>query len=67
MPRSTAPKETSPSPQQVDPTCLIGKPADVPQPVSEEIVIGKVDPKPQPAAAPTPVVTTDSDGNIVIK
>jgi len=65
MPRSTAPKETSQ--QQADPTCLIGKPADVPQPKTEEIIIGKVDRKPEPPAAPTPVVSTDDDGTITIK
>lgn len=66
MPRSTAPKE--PSPQADAPVSLIGQPADVPQPgPSQDIVIGKVESKPAPEAAPAPVVTTDKNGDIVIK
>ena len=66
MPRSTAPKEQEPQPK-ADPVSLIGPPAAVEQPVSEEIVIGKVESKPTPAAGPAPVVTTDKNGDIVIK
>ncbi len=66
MPRSTAPKEQEPQPK-ADPVSLIGPPAVVEQPVSEEIVIGQVDAKPTRAADPTPVVTTASNGDIVIK
>jgi hypothetical protein len=65
MPRSIAPKEQDPQPK-ADPVSLLGPPADVPQPVSKEIVIGAVESRPTPAASPAPVVTTDSNGNIVI-
>lgn len=66
MPRSTAPKE--PQPQADAPVSLIGQPADVPQPgPSQEIVIDKVESKPAPGPVPAPVVTTDKNGDIVIK
>jgi hypothetical protein len=65
MPRSTAPKESSPQP---DPVSLINPESNVPQHgPSKEIVIGKVERREPPAPAPTPVVTTDKDGNITIK
>ena len=65
MPRSTAPKDSSP---QSDPVSLINKESGVPeQGPSKEVVIGKVERKEPPAPAPTPVVTTDKDGTITIK
>jgi hypothetical protein len=66
MPRLTAPKNQD-SQSQADPVSLVGPPAVVEQPVSEEIVIGKEEPKAPRAADPTPVVTTASNGDIVIK
>jgi len=65
MPRSIAPKDSSPQP---DPVSLINKESGVPEAVpSQDIVIGEVKRKEPPAPEPEPVVTVDKDGTITIK
>jgi hypothetical protein len=56
----------SQAPQQ-DPVSLVGPPARVPQPDPYgDIVIDVVEPAPEMQPDPTPVVSTDDQGNITI-